>query len=458
MFLKNPNTPLLLFCSFLFVSFDFVYSADFNSKSNKEESTKTNPLKNPKQKKPFRLFLTKPVKSIENTFKTQPKDISNQINEFLDEKSKTNFGVVNKNVNKNNKETLKMLKNYYDALAFKKISIYNKFISKLSETPLSLYNFNNLKESRRNIHDILSTNKGREFLIKKSKDPKQNQKLWMIAIENYDIDLLNELKSLEIKMELSKDHLNQIIHSLKSHQYEEIRAFLNNYIQQKDILSNDIQTNSIKLLKEVKMELSNNELVKIIKSFRSFNYFTMIEYLFGFIKFNEHIAYDLINFILSFLTSPTTKEQQKIQIVIIKKLVEYSSAKNQLKHNFYVVIYSLNIQLLDFVIKELNLDVIELFGGINVLRVVVVYLIYNQNNIEFAYEMFDHLLSIGVNIYKRDSYGIIIYDYINQITDFTIKQTLLSKLSDHKRSYYQLTKVLKEKRSKRNKGVLGFFK
>ena len=53
--------------------------------------------------------------------------------------------------------------------------------------------------------------------------------------------------------------------------------------------------------------------------------------------------------------------------------------------------------------------------------------------------MFDYLLSIGADIYKRNNYGKDIYDHIKKIQYETIRKTLLLKVSNHiKTSIYLL--------------------
>ena len=101
--------------------------------------------------------------------------------------------------------------------------------------------------------------------------------------------------------------------------------------------------------------------------------------------------------------------------------------------------YSLNIQLVDFVIKELKLDINELFRGYSVLQLVVDYLIeYPNKNNEFAYDMFDHLISIGADINKRDKYDNNIYYYIHLISDKNIQNKLNELIDNHKKSKYKL--------------------
>ena len=202
-----------------------------------------------------------------------------------------------------------------------------------------------------------------------------------------------------------------------------------------------IKSNNIELLKDmeligIKMKLSNNELQKVINTFYSVDYYETVEFLLKHIKLNDKIAYNLIIKVLFHLTTPTTKEQQQIQLNIYKKLCNYSlvkdfnlSTKYLLIDHFDLIVKSLNIPLINFIVIKFNIKINRLF--INTLQMVVIYLIYNKNNNEFAYEMFDYLLRKDVDIYKRDSLGRFIYFHINRITEKTTKNTLLLKLSKY---------------------------
>ena len=132
----------------------------------------------------------------------------------------------------------------------------------------------------------------------------------------------------------------------------------------------------------------------------------------------------------------------------------YFRALNDLKNNFYDVICSLNIELVDFVIDELNIDINVLFSGWTILQraIVALYVNPNDNNIEFAYEMFDHLLKIGADIKKLDYKGKDIDNYIDRIRDEDIKNNLKEMIQKHIKSKYYLTKG--EHKSKKEKKEL----
>ena len=80
---------------------------------------------------------------------------------------------------------------------------------------------------------------------------------------------------------------------------------------------------------------------------------------------------------------------------------------------------------------------------------VVVYLINNPNiHNEFDFEMFDHLLLIGANVYKIDLWKrditfyinkiseLPITFYINKISELPIKNKLNEMIENHKPSKY----------------------
>ena len=202
-----------------------------------------------------------------------------------------------------------------------------------------------------------------------------------------------------------------------------------------------IKNNNIYSLKDLKSKgviLSTDEIVFIIKQFKSVSYYEIFEYLLDCVELTTEIAYDLMYTILWNLKTPTTKLQQNIQLKIIKKLINYQTVKDELNNNnFDLVVESLNIPLVNFVIKELNItDIInELFHGLTALQWVVWYLIdYPNINNEFAYKMFDHLLTIGADINKRNVYDFDIFYYINRLTNRTFKNTLNKIITKHKTS------------------------
>ena len=268
------------------------------------------------------------------------------------------------------------------------------------------------------LNSLKLTSKTNQKLVNNSKNTKQ------------EINKLYHSKT-NLKTLLTTTQGITFLKTLKKHENKKLwRIFIN---------KNDIKT--LQKLKEIgiKMKLSNDELLNITKSFYSVHSYETIEFLIDYIKLNDVIAKDLFSKIFKFLyhlRTPTTTKQQNIQLEIIKKLIQYQSVKDLLNFNFYNVIWSLNIQLVDFVIKELKININELKTKVenndgefiftyNGLQVVIEYLNFKQNkNNTFAYEMFDYLLSIGVNISKRDSNGQDVYCYMNRISDNIIKNEL----------------------------------
>ena len=183
------------------------------------------------------------------------------------------------------------------------------------------------------------------------------------------------------------------------------------------------------------MSLSNDELVSIVKAIRSVDYYETIEFL-----IDNHIVLDddidLMFLFLYHLRTPTTKKQQQIQFKIIKKLIQYPKARNCLKSGFYYVIKSLNVQLVDFCINEfdIDIDIDGLLNGYSVLQLVCGYLNkYPNKNIEFAYEMFDYLISIGADLNKTDNNNKNVFYYLNLITNQTIKNKLNEIIKKHEK-------------------------
>ena len=75
---------------------------------------------------------------------------------------------------------------------------------------------------------------------------------------------------------------------------------------------------------------------------------------------NEYIAGDLISSVVIFLKTPKTKEQKNSQLEIIKKFIDFEWAKMWLKHNFRNYVWSLNIPLFEYVVKELDIKINDL--------------------------------------------------------------------------------------------------
>ena len=216
---------------------------------------------------------------------------------------------------------------------------------------------------------------------------------------------------------------------------ELLKAFKNNQeivIYWKKITKLTEIQQMLKYSKQTKLELSNDQLLDVLRRFESIHYYETNAYLVDNIKLNKKLVEDLIRKFLVFLTTPNNKTQQISQLEIIKKLTQYPTVKNRLKY-FNCVIKSLNVQLIDFYIKEFKIDINELFRGLTALQLVVEYLIDNKsNNIEFAYEMFDYLLSIGADVKQIN----------DQIPNNNIQITLLQKI---------LSSYEKEKKIKRCK-------
>ena len=192
------------------------------------------------------------------------------------------------------------------------------------------------------------------------------------------------------------------------------------------------------------MVLSNNDLIRIIKSFNSVNYYETFEFLLDYISLDDHIAGDLFSSVLLFLRTPITKQQQNSQFEIIKKLIKYPIVKNVLNgHFFNYVIKSLNVQLVDLVITELDIQINEIFHGLIVLQWVVLYIISNTN-IDFAYEMFYYLLSNGADINKKNESGFNIFYYIEMIRDASIEDKLYGMIKNQKTRKNLLIKEQKQ--------------
>ena len=255
-------------------------------------------------------------------------------------------------------------------------------------------------------------------LKKVSKSIGENANESLLIRKKYHTAILTNNTEIIKQMLLTKTGIKFIIEKTKHIQENKILWFL--VIQQNDI-------NLLKLMEliGIKMTLSNKELVYIIKSFTSVDYYETIEFLLDFIELNDELAISLTSKLLSYLKTPNNKKQQKCQFEIIKILCNYKSVKDWFLYNFPILIGSLNIPLVDFVMNEFNFDINRLFYGFTVLNWVFMYLFRNSNvNCEFAYEMFDHFLTRGANIENVDLIGNDIYDYINLITNETVKSKL----------------------------------
>ena len=204
-------------------------------------------------------------------------------------------------------------------------------------------------------------------------------------------------------------------------------------------------SNFINILKQmqsdkVPMTLSNHELVaniNFIIRYKSVEYYEIFEILLDYVQLTDLIAYKLIENIYYNPKTANNDKQQSIQFEIYKKLIQFQSVKDFIKDNFYFVIISLNIQLVDFVIKDLKININRLFNGRTVFQCIVGYLVnHPDKNFNSAYNMFGHLLMIGADILLRDEYGNDIYFYIKQITDQNIQMKLNEIISNHQTSKY----------------------
>ena len=246
----------------------------------------------------------------------------------------------------------------------------NKKLSDLCRNYLKINNTNSIKR-------LLLTNQGIELL--KNLNSTENQRLWNLTIQHNDIKLLRGLNKTGIKM-----------------------------------------------------NLLTLELVDIIKSFNSVDYYQTFEFLFDYIRLDNLIAYELIHTVIYDLKTPNTIEQQNSQFAIYNKLTKLGSVKVNVSHNFDDVIESLNIPLVAFYINVFNIDINELFTGSSVLQWVVNYLINHPNkNNNFAYKMFQYLLTIGADINKRNWRNLDINNNINKITDSAIKMKLNEIIQNH---------------------------
>ena len=252
-----------------------------------------------------------------------------------------------------------------------------------------IINSNNTKA----IKSLLSTNKGTKFAIKLNKIENKinNKQLWSKAIQQNDLELLHILKSLELEMRL--------------------RQF---------------------------------ELADIYKTFNSVDYYETLEFLFdNYVILDKYSAYNLVSQVINALTTPNNEKQQIIQFKIIykaMKLIKYQTFRILIKSSFYNVISSLNVPLVKFIIKGLNIDYNGFLGLFlkddkleTILQLLVGYFIDKPNiNNEFAYKMFDYLLSIVTNVDKLNSNGNDVYFYIERIKDENIKDILKDKIKIYK--------------------------
>ena len=179
-------------------------------------------------------------------------------------------------------------------------------------------------------------------------------------------------------------------------------------------------------------KLTTKEILEIIYSIYSVNFYETFEYLIDFIELDEIIANRLIFKVFFSLRTPNNKKQQQNQFEIIKKLMKNQTKikiKDELNINFYFGICSSNIPLADFLINKFDIKINGFFYDLTILQIVVDYLIKNPNiNNEFSVEMFDYLLRIGADVNKRNLDGKDIIFYIERIKNPIIRQLFFDKL------------------------------
>ena len=224
------------------------------------------------------------------------------------------------------------------------------------------------------ITEMFSKTSSKDFIIKNLNIKSQNIKLWAIAINKKDLNLLNLLKSFDIEI-----------------------------------------------------KLSNLEIIKIIQKFKSVDYLEIIEFLFDYIFLNEDIAYNFLFKILHNLTTPNNENEQYAQFNIIYYLISnYEKPLILLKSNIRFVIRTLNINLVKFVIEEYKININELVADRTNLQWVIDTLNNNNPppNTQFAYEVFDYLLISGADIKLLNNEGRDIYHSIKQLNNQQTRETL----------------------------------
>ena len=271
---------------------------------------------------------------------------------------------------------------------------------------------NSVKSSKK-LEQILSTKIGKDFVIEKSKELKENKKLWFFALQKNDLSLLFLLKSTGINMTLTNTEINSFI---------------------------DLNLN-----------------------FYSFNEFQLILFLVDYSDFDDDFVYKLLIKVLNDVRffpyldyqnyHRITKEQQEIQFKIVKQLAnKYQILQKHIKSFLADVILTLNIQLVDFVIKTYHIDINEMVGTYKIvktefinntfLQCVISYLFYcpdrvyysdpnyHYKNINFAYEMLFYLLGKGIDLEKPNWLGMNSYSYLELIQLPRISTELLGILTN----------------------------
>ena len=225
-------------------------------------------------------------------------------------------------------------------------------------------------------------------------------------------------------------YLNLNVFSLKESKFKEK---LTKTVPKKDknYWEFSIKEFDLKHLKTLKIELSNEDLVKTIKTLKSVDYYEKIKFLLSFVKFDENIQNDLLVFILSCLTTPENEQQKNIQFEIVRFLANKKSKliKTTFLTNFNLIIQTLNIPLIAFIINDYEININKLVQGRTNLNWVIINLInYPTNNINLVYETFTYLLINGADIKQENYLGADIFELIMYIKTPTISQTFIDIL------------------------------
>ena len=193
---------------------------------------------------------------------------------------------------------------------------------------------------------------------------------------------------------------------LKNLKITENRALWGTAIKQKDIEL----LKQLKIL-QIEMALTNKELYEIMITNCAISSYELIEFLLGYILLNENITYSLVSEILfDALGNPITKTQifiSQLNIITILTAKENKKITNYLKQNFHYVIFTLNVPLVELLIQKYNIDINDIVCNYTTLQWIVSYFsIYPRTNVNLVYEMFDFLLSIGADIKQKGVPGL----------------------------------------------------
>ena len=258
----------------------------------------------------------------------------------------------------------------------------NKKTKKSSCFVLKSYEKAIFTENTTKLYEILSSNF--TFINEKLEaNIKDNLNLWRIAFDKNDLRLLKQIKQSEIKMKLSNDELFKIIETFKSNDYYETFEFLLDYLEIDD------------------NETNKNLLIRALTYLKT--------------AINTHEQTSQMNIVVRILANMYSKSSQ--------------SVFTYFQNHFDLFIYTLNYYLVDFLLKEYKIDINKLVDGLTNLQWVVFHITYDPNfNLELAYKMIDFLLTIHVDIKKLDGDGNDIFAWVDKITEPKIRQIIHSKL------------------------------